>query len=252
MTSHAKYCLVLLLVCTVLGMTAACAAAVDDLAIYLTRDDIPPDRMEMQSHVALAEQPLIGMDDIISYNTQTHELKLTAAAFERLCQLDVPTVGTSFLVCVNKSPVYWGAFWTPLSSQSFDGVTIWKPYGPSDPPIVTLELGYPASSFYSGEDPRNKPEIISALRQAGKLITALALTDIDLLPRSFISEQGRILIRCHGEEELMKALAKIPLGEWVSLLDGSFVTENSQLSLPPADMAGRIKAFAREHGLQIN
>ncbi|MCK9252281.1 MAG: hypothetical protein M0P55_05945 [Clostridiales bacterium] len=50
----------------------------------------------------------------------------------------------------------------------------------------------------------------------------------------------------------MKALAKIPLGEWVSLLDGSFVTENSQLSLPPADMAGRIKAFAREHGLQIN
>ena len=289
MTSHAKYCLVLLLVCTVLGMTAACAAAVDDLAIYLTRDDIPPDRMEMQSHVALAEQPLIGMDDIISYNTQTHELKLTAAAFERLCQLDVPTVGTSFLVCVNKSPVYWGAFWTPLSSQSFDGVTIWKPYGPSDPPIVTLELGYPAPSFYSGEDPRNKPEIISALRQAGKLITALALTDIDLLPRSFkgyeiyswpaddswhftvitgtnrnktqdeivsgetyISEQGRILIRCHGEEELMKALAKIPLGEWVSLLDGSFVTENSQLSLPPADMAGRIKAFAREHGLQIN
>ena len=138
----------------------------------------------MQSHIALAEQPLIGMDDIISYNTQTHELNLTAAAFERLCQLDVPTVGTSFLVCVNKSPVYWGAFWTPLSSQSFDGVTIWKPYGPSDPPIVTLELRYPASSFYSGEDPRNKPEIISALRQAGKLITALALTDIDLLPRS--------------------------------------------------------------------
>ncbi|NLB44653.1 MAG: hypothetical protein GX821_05755 [Clostridiaceae bacterium] len=69
---------------------------------------------------------------------------------------------------------------------------------------------------------------------------------------TYISEQGRILIRCHGEEELMKALAKIPLGEWVSLLDGSFVTENSQLSLPPADMAGRIKAFAREHGLQIN
>ena len=65
MTSHAKYCLVLLLVCTVLGMTAACAAAVDDLAIYLTRDDIPPDRMEMQSHVALAEQPLQSIRTLV-------------------------------------------------------------------------------------------------------------------------------------------------------------------------------------------
>jgi hypothetical protein len=110
MAFHAKCCLVILLVCTVLGMTAACAAAGDDLAIYLTRDDIPPDRMEMQGHVTPAEQPLIGMDDIVSYNAQTYELKLSADAFERLCRLDVPTGGKSFLVCVNKSPVYWGRF----------------------------------------------------------------------------------------------------------------------------------------------
>lgn len=176
-----------------------------------------------------------------------------------------------------------------MSSQSFDGVTIWKPYEPSDPPIVTLELGYPASSFYSGEGPRNKPDILDALRPAGKLITALTLDDVDILPRSFkgyevyswqsdgiwsftvitgtnrnktqdeivsgetyISEQGWILIHCQGEEELMKVLAKIPSGEWVSLLDGSFVTENNKLSLPPVDMSERIKAFAREHGLQVN
>lgn len=110
MAFHAKCCLVILLVCTVLGMNAACAATGDDLAIYLTRDDIPPDRMEMQSHVTPAEQPLIGMDDIVSYNAQTYELKLSADAFERLCRLDVPTGGKSFLVCVNKSPVYWGRF----------------------------------------------------------------------------------------------------------------------------------------------
>jgi hypothetical protein len=290
MESNMKRCLVFCLMFGVLGIAAGCAASGGEgVAIYLTRNDIPPSRMEMYSHVELSEQPIIGADDIVTYNTQTFELKLTPDAFARLCQLEVPTSGKSFLVCVNKSPVYWGAFWTPLSSQSFDGVTIWKPYDQSSPPIVNLELGYPASSFYSGEDPRNKQEIVSALRKAGKLITALTLADIGILPRSMkgyeiyswptdddwhftlitgtnrnktqeeivsgedhISEQGWILIHCSGEEELKTALAKIPAGDWVILLDGSFVSGGSQLTLPPPEIADRIKAFAREHGLQIN
>ncbi len=142
----------------------------EGFAIYLTRDNIPPEKMEMLSHVDIADQPIISIKDIITYNAQTHEIKLTDEAFERIAQLEVPVRGKSFLVCVNKSPVYWGAFWTSLSSVSFGGVTIWQPLGPQELKIITLELGYPSSSFYNGEDPRNNPVILQSLEKYGKLI----------------------------------------------------------------------------------
>jgi hypothetical protein len=157
----------------------------EGFAIYLTRDDIPPEKMEMLSHVDIADQPIITIQDIITYNTQTHEVKMTDQAFDRISQLEVPVRGKSFLVCVNKSPVYWGAFWTSLSSVSFDGVTIWQPLGPQELKIITLELGYPSSSFYNGEDPRNNTTILQSLEQSGKLVKKLSITSVEKLPRSF-------------------------------------------------------------------
>jgi hypothetical protein len=166
-------------------MSSGCAASKGErFAIYLSKQDIPPAQMEALSHVELADQPIIGINDIITYNEQTHELKLTQSAFKRISQLEVPTSGKSFLVCVDKNPYYWGALWTPISSQSFDGVTIWKPNNSSEPYIVTLELGYPSTSFYGGDDPRNKPEIITAFKKAGKLITALTISSVSALPGS--------------------------------------------------------------------
>ena len=156
----------------------------EGFAIYLTKDDVPPAQMEVLSHIDIAEQPIISMDDIVIYNAQTHELKLTANAFERVSQLEVPVIGKSFVVCVDREPIYWGAFWTPISSISFDGVTIWKPFSSQEPHIITFELGYPSPSFYGGEDPRNSLEVIRALQQAGKLVSKLSITTIDELPHS--------------------------------------------------------------------
>lgn len=153
-------------------------------AIYLTKGDIPPAQMPVLSHVDVVELPIISMEDIRTYNAQTHELKLTTAAFERIYYLDVPVSGRSFVVCVDGKPIYWGAFWTLVSSISFDGVTVWKPYGTGEPHIVNLELGYPGSAFYGGKDPRNNPEVIRSLEQAGKLITRLTLEAVIELPRS--------------------------------------------------------------------
>jgi len=106
--------------------------------------------------------------DIVAYNS-THEITLTASAFERISRLEVSTSGRSFVVCVNKAPVYWGAFWTPISSASFNGVTILKPLSPEAPKVIKIELGYPSSAFYKGQDPRNNEEIMESLRQTGKL-----------------------------------------------------------------------------------
>jgi hypothetical protein len=261
----------------------------EGFAIYLTQENIPPDQMQAQSHVELAGSPIVGIDDIVSYNEQTHELKVTQSAYERIFQLDVPTTGKTFFVCVDKSPVYWGAFWTPISSQSFDGVSIWKPYHSSEPYIVTLELGYPAPSFYAGGDPRNKPEIIRALKKADKLITALTLSDVKTLPGSmkgyelyswqddgrwhftlitgtnrnktleeitsgeyYISETGWVNIHCTDVKTIKTALGKLPPGQWITWRDGSFVSGDGMLARPPQNVIDDVRNFAVEHGLNFN
>ncbi len=167
------------------GCTAS-ASNQEGFAIYLTKNNIPPAQMPAQSHVEIADQPFIGINDIVTYNEQTCEMKLTAEAFKRITELQVPVEGKSFMVCVDKAPIYFGAFWTPISSISFDGVTIWKPYSNivKEPYIVTLELGYPDESFYGGKDPRNNADIIKSLEKAGKLVRKLTIDDITVLPDS--------------------------------------------------------------------
>lgn len=263
----------------------------EGFAIYLTREDIPPAQMEALSHVEIEEQPIISMKDIITYNAQTHEMKLTASAFERIYSLEVPVRGKSFMVCVDKKPIYWGAFWTPVSSISFDGVTIWKPFGTQELKIITLELGYPSESFYKGEDPRNNPEVLKSLEQAGKLINKLSITEIDKLPRSmkgyelyswmedgqwhftlitgtnrtktleeiiseedFISETGWVNVQVVGVEAIKVALSKLPQDEFVMWLTG--VLEESEqtdikMQLPPTQTTNDIKEYAGQCGLDF-
>jgi hypothetical protein len=126
--------------------------------------------MEVLSYVEPSEKPLISQEDILSYDEQSHEIELTDDAYERLLALEVPVSGTSFLVCVDQSPLYSGAFWTPFSSLSFNGVVILIPPPPEDRNIITLELGYPTASFFEGGDPRNNETVFESLDQAGKLV----------------------------------------------------------------------------------
>jgi hypothetical protein len=144
--------------------------AQEGFAIYLTRDDVPVSQMEALSHVEIADEPVISTDDIISYDKETHEIELATDAYERVQALKVPTSGKSFLVCVDRTPIYWGAFWAPYSSQSFNGVTIWVPAFSQQENTIKIELGYPSASFYQGQDPRSDPVILASLEKAGKLI----------------------------------------------------------------------------------
>lgn len=174
----------LIMVGTILMLSGCTTSKGEGFAIYLTKGDISPARMPALSHVDIEEQPIFAMSDIITYNAKTHEITLTTSAYERIAKLEVPVRGKSFLVCVDSKPIYWGAFWTPVSSISFDGVTIWKPLSSQDPKVIKLELGYPSSSFYGGEDPRNNTEVMKSLEQAGKLTTMPSATTVDKLPHS--------------------------------------------------------------------
>jgi hypothetical protein len=144
----------------------------EGFAIYLTQRDIPVSQMEPLSRVAIADTPLMSVADIVSYDRNTHEIELTPAAYERVMQLQVPTSGKVFVVCVDKEPIYWGAFWTPISSQSFYGVVIMVPPilpGGNSGNVIQITRGYPSASFAQGDDPRSNPVILKSLEQAGKL-----------------------------------------------------------------------------------
>ena len=263
---------------------------VEGFAIYLTKQDIPPAQMEDLSHVDIAERPIITISDIITYDAQEHELRLTASAFERISQLDVPTRGTSFIVCVDERPIYWGAFWVIWSSQSFEGVTIWKPLGMYGPDVIRLELGYPSSELYTGEDPRSSPVVMESLEQAGKLINKLSITSIEKLPRSFkgyelysweeegqwhftlitgtnriktieeitskgdfISETGWVKIQVVGADAIKDILSRLPDGESVFWCDELHIGQSTEtdLQLPPEQIAYAIEEYAKQCGLDF-
>jgi hypothetical protein len=247
--------------------------------------------METVNQPALSDFPVISSQDIVTYNAQTHELKLTEAAFERISKLDIPVSGKSFIVCVNRQPVYWGAFWTPVSSISFNGVTIWKPIDPLTTPIITLELGYPSPSFYGGNDPRNQPDILKSLQRAGKLITKLSISSVTTLPRSmkgyelyswpqdnqwrftlitgtnrnkttdeivtgenYISESGWIKITTSGTDGLKDVLSKLQPGEFVLWLSGIrdiSSQTHTTLQLPPKEIMEIIREFAVQRRLSL-
>ena len=263
----------------------------EGFAIYLTRKDIPPAQMEALSHVDLSDQPIISVEDIITYNAQTHEMKLTSNAFDRVYALDVPVTGKSFMICIDKEPIYWGAFWTPISSLSFDGITIWKPYNTQEQKTIVLELGYPSSSFYGGEDPRNNTKVLESLVKTGKLITRLTLTAVDILQHSmkgyelyswkegdrwhftlitgtnriktmkeinsdegFISEIGWIKIHVVGVDAIKYVLTKLPQGEsvfWCDELHIGQTTEQNDLQLPPKLILDVIREHADICGLDF-
>jgi hypothetical protein len=230
----------------------------EGFAVYLTKGDIFPAQMPALSHIDIAEQPVIAMNDIIAYNAKTHEITLTANAFDRISSLEVPVRGKSFMVCVDRKPIYWGALWTPISSISFDGVTIWKPLSSAEPKVIKLDLGYPSLTFYGGDDPRNNAEVLKSLEQAGKLTNLPSVTAVDKLPHSMkgyelyswqendiwhftlitgtnrnktleeiiskvniISEDGQVHVHVVGVEAIKSVLSKLPQNEeifWLARL----------------------------------
>jgi hypothetical protein len=261
----------------------------EGFSIYLTKEDIPPSKMEALSHIELAEPSIITVDDIVAYYGRTHEIALTAEAYERIANLEVPVEGRSFMVCVERVPIYWGAFWTPISSMSFNGVTIWKPLTSNGTNIIQLELGYPSSSFYGGEDPRNNTQVLNFLKKAGKLVTTPLPITVDEIPHSLkgyeiyswlednqwhftlitgtnrnktldevisyasvISENGWVRIHVVGEDAIKDIINKIPKGEfvfWFNNIQDDTQEIDVDIQLPPSQIVDYIKQSADQIGL---
>ena len=164
----------LLLVAVAALVLSGCRSIQDDkFAIYLLAQDIPAAKLSQLdiNQMVLQNDPIISNDDIVSYDGGDHTIELTRRAYNRIQQIfSVPlrVNGLPFIVCVGKERIYAGAFWTPVSSLSYDGVVIMQPFDTTKT-AIQISLGYPVSGVFTGNDPRADPRIFKSLEQNRKL-----------------------------------------------------------------------------------
>jgi hypothetical protein len=135
--------------------------------IYLTRDNVPPASLASRSLIEPGDEPILSLDDIVSYTWSTHTFRISDRARSMLDTFFVPVSGKSFCVCVHHNSRYCGAFWTPISSIGFHGTTIIVSRPSRD--SLSIRRGYPSDSDTSMPDPRNDAEVEAILRATGKL-----------------------------------------------------------------------------------
>ena len=93
--------LILVVIATIcaLGVSVGCSQPNHEgFAIYLTQDNISVDKMPALNLIKIANTPLIELSDIVSYNSSTYQLTLTADASNRISNLVVTTSGLPFVV----------------------------------------------------------------------------------------------------------------------------------------------------------
>jgi len=143
--------------------------------LYLVADEqmAGPDLNNYElSELPLAEEPIINTEDIENYLWDVHAINLTPEAYEQILAIfsgGMPMSGVPFVIMAHEERIYAGAFWSPASSLSFDGVAIMQPFDPSGQPLL-ISLGYPNEEVFTGEDPRENPRLKNALEGAGLLL----------------------------------------------------------------------------------
>lgn len=144
-------------------------------AIYLLADGSMNGRDA--ARVALASlklqgNPLITEDDIVEYRWQTHSLVLKPGAEKRFPSPGV--WGIPFVLVADGKSQYLGAFWTHVSSASFEHPVIATPrFGPKGEPGTaeyTIDRAYPGATAEMKDDPRENETVRTVLQSLGKLM----------------------------------------------------------------------------------
>ncbi|HXI83540.1 MAG TPA: hypothetical protein VNL17_05555 [Verrucomicrobiae bacterium] len=117
------------------------------------------------SQIELEDVPLFTSDDVLHYDIDSDRFILNDTAYEAIRRLRLPD-GRSFVLMVGKRRVFRGALWWDWSSMPFDGVVIVKPTHVVNTELQ-LQLGFPRE-YFTGQDPRHDPEVLSILKDAGK------------------------------------------------------------------------------------
>lgn len=146
-----------------------------EFAIYIARNpvrynsNIDYDSIKLDT-IKLLETPFLTSDQIESYDTSNHIINLKQSKFD----LNYPpsgVYGQMFVVFANDEPVYCGFFWSIISSVPCNWIFIDDPRQQNGltEKQIRISAGYPNSSFFHGNDPRNDSRIIGVFKNLKKL-----------------------------------------------------------------------------------
>lgn len=114
------------------------------------------------------DRNIVVYSEIIGYDSTEHVFQLKDNAGARIRDIDYPVNPTQFAIAVEGEIIYIANFIPGYSSMSCDHCITIDPYSYSN--NYKVMLGYPgASSFFSGNDPRNDIRIIERFKEDNKL-----------------------------------------------------------------------------------
>lgn len=113
------------------------------------------------NNIKISKTPIITDEDLVIYEWHTHKLTLTKDISETFSK----HIGESFVIVVNGTRIYTGAFWSRTSPA-----VVKFPVILSDGTSLEINNGYPISAQTGTHDPRNDSRIYNALIDTGKLI----------------------------------------------------------------------------------
>lgn len=147
----------------------------NEFSIYMVKDTTNNSPYEVSiNNLILEEEPVISLNDIISYSWDIHQIEFSDDAKERL-KLKEPLYGKYFVLSASNQRMYWGIFIFDICSSTINRPVI------NIPSTLGMSQSYLSNSFridraypvYLGneDDPdiRENEIIYNVLKQSGKL-----------------------------------------------------------------------------------
>ena len=119
--------------------------------------------------------------DLYEINSNEHILHLNAAGVEKIrsylkwyTQYTPPRpnpealLRKDFTVNFNGVELYSGQFFSQIFSSTYSGYIILDVYSFATQTSMTINAGYPSSTFFTGSDARNNPDLFKYLTTLGK------------------------------------------------------------------------------------
>jgi hypothetical protein len=143
-----------------------------EIDIYLLADheSIDPLWDVDESTLRTEDHPLIGYDEILSYDPSSHIFTISYSARQNLKGKEMEIHTRPFVLTANEKFIYTGYFWSSFSSSICPWLTI-DPVHAQYTGELRVELGYPEEmDGMNIPDRRNDKRLLRILRHDGKLI----------------------------------------------------------------------------------
>lgn len=116
-------------------------------------------------------ESIVNYDDIVGYDSTNHIFQLSREAGDRIREAKYPSTPTPFAIAVDGEIIYIANFIPGYSSLSCWECISVEPYSYDNK--FRVQMGYPATFYFTGEDPRNHQKLVTKFKEDQKLISII-------------------------------------------------------------------------------